>query len=257
MSDFWGIGGFQREPEGLFSWQHITFVSALMLIMFVCAIVFGNKYRNSSDDKKRKIIIIAAILIDSFELFKIIFMCFRSKDATTALYELPLFLCSIQLITIPLAAFSKGKIREACLDFVMIFGLLGAIAGTYFAGNNYGSYPVWSFDNLISGITHCLSGFTALYIGISKMYSMKKKNILIVSLILIFFCSAAMIANYLLDYNYMFLIRGDGTPYDIFYNLVDGNKILYPLIVISLFFLYILGFYIIFYIISKKKCLKT
>ena len=124
---------------------------------------------------KNKVLIWAALLIDGFELLKIVIFCIRGKDPMGWLYELPLFLCSIQLITIPLAAFSKGKIREACLDFVMIFGLLGAIAGTYFAGNNYGSYPVWSFDNLISGITQCLSGFTALYIGISKMYSMKKK----------------------------------------------------------------------------------
>lgn len=75
---------------------------------------------------------------------------------------LPLFMCSIQLITIPLAAFTKGRIKEASLDFVFIFGALGAVLGTYFAGNNYASYPVISFDNVNSGITHAISGFAAL-----------------------------------------------------------------------------------------------
>ena len=66
-------------------------------------------------------------------------MCFRGHDPLGWLYELPLFLCSIQLITIPLAAFTKGKIKEASLDFVLIFGILGAVFGTYFAGQNYGN----------------------------------------------------------------------------------------------------------------------
>ena len=93
------------------------------------------------------------------------------------LYELPLFLCSIQLIAIPLAAFSKGRIKGAALDFVFIFGLLGALLGTYGAGNNYSVYPVLSIDNVASGITHSISGFASLYIAISGMVSMKKKDI--------------------------------------------------------------------------------
>ena len=46
-------------------------------------------------------------------------------------------MCSIQLITIPLAAWSKGRMQEAALDFVFIFGLLGAILGTYGAGETF------------------------------------------------------------------------------------------------------------------------
>ncbi len=74
------------------------------------------------------------------------------------LYNLPLFLCSIQLIALPLAAFSKGRVKDASLDFVSIFGVLGMILGTYGAGNNYSAYPVLSFDNVVSGVTHAISG---------------------------------------------------------------------------------------------------
>ena len=166
--------------------------------------------------------------------------------------ELPLFLCSIQLITIPLAAFSKGRVKEASLDFVFIFGILGAVLGTYFAGQNYGTYPVLSFDNTISAITHSMSGFASLYIVISGMDSMKKKNIPITLSILCSFCVAAYIANVLIPYNYMFLMRGDGTPYDIFYNLVGGHPVIYPLIVVLLFLIYIAAFYAVFMLIKKK-----
>ena len=169
------------------------------------------------------------------------------------LYELPLFLCSIHLITMPLAAFSKGRVKEASLDFVLIFGLVSAVLGTYGAGNNYACYPVLSFDNVVSGITHSLSGFASLYIAISGMTSLKKRNIPITLSILFGFCISAGIVNKLIDYNYMFLVRGDGTPYDIFYNLVGGHPILYPLCVILLFVVYIAVFYLTYYLIKKKK----
>ena len=74
---------------------------------------------------------------------KFIIVCSREGSIEPMLRMLPLFLCSIQLITIPLAAFSKGRVKEAALDFVFIFGILGAFAGTYGAGQNYSAYPVY------------------------------------------------------------------------------------------------------------------
>ena len=167
--------------------------------------------------------------------------------------NLPLFLCSIQLITLPLAAFSKGRLKQAALDFVLIFGLLGALAGTFGAAQNYAAYPVLCIDNVISGITHCISGFGSLYVGISGMASMKKHNIGITFGILGFFCVTAYVVNRLIDYNYMFLMQGDGTPYDILYNLVGGNPVLYPLGVVALFLIYITVFYMVYFLATKSK----
>ncbi len=253
MKEFFGFGGYIREPEGFMSWQHLLFVSILMIIMISLSIYFSIRNKNKDFKIKNKVLILSAILIDSFELFKIIILCIRSNDLMALLYELPLFLCSIQLITIPLAAFSKGRIKEASLDFVLIFGILGAVLGTYGAGNNYNSFPVLCFDNVISGITHSISGFCSLYIGISGLSRMKKKNIWITFSILFSFCIAAYITNILIDYNYMFLVRGDGTPYDILYNLVNGHKVLYPLLVVILFIVYILIFYFSYFFFKKRK----
>ena len=253
MKEFFGFGGYQRAAEGFMSWQHLTFVTSLMAIMVGLAVFLGKRNRDLSDKIKNRVLIAAALLIDGFELFKIILCCFRSQDPMNWLYNLPLFLCSIQLITIPLAAFSKGRVKEASLDFVCIFGILGALLGTYGAGQNYGCYPVLSFDNVVSGITHSISGFASLYILISGMSSMKKQNIVITFGILIGFCIAAYIANLLVDYNYMFLMRGDGTPYDILFNLVKGNPVAYPLSVVALFLLYITGFYWVYFLVHKRK----
>ena len=145
---------------------------------------------------------------------------------------------------------------NAALDFVFIFGILGAVLGTYGAGNNYAAYPVLSLDNVVSGITHALSGFASLYIAFSGMESMKKKNAPISFAILFSFGVAAMIANIILDYNYMFLVRGDGTPYEILYSLVGGNAVLYPISVMLLFVLYISAFYAVFYFARKRVAKK-
>ena len=251
MKEFFGIGGYTRTPEGYMSWQHLTFVTSLMLIMIGLAVFLGLRNKQRDEKTKNNVLIWAALLIDSFEILKIVLACVENPEAWKM--NLPLFLCSIQLITLPLAAFSRGRIKQAALDFVCIFGILGAVLGTYGAGQNYNAYPVLSFTNVVSGITHSISGFASLYIMICGLGKLKRKNMWITFSILISFCVAAFVANALLDYNYMFLRRGDGTPYDIFYNLVGGNPVLYPAIVIGLFLLYITGFYFVHHLIEKRK----
>ena len=65
------------------------------------------------------------------------FLCFRSHDPLNWLKNLPLFLCSMQAFALPMAAFCKGRLKMAALDFVSIFGVLGMLLGTYGAGQNY------------------------------------------------------------------------------------------------------------------------
>jgi uncharacterized membrane protein YwaF len=235
------------------SWQHLTFVTILMVIMTVSAALLGRRNKNRCQKDQNRVLAVAAILINAVELFKIVVMSINSHDIWYIRNVLPLFLCSIQLIAIPLAAFTKGRVKEASLDFVVIFGLLGAVLGTYFAGNNYGCYPVISLDNVASGITHSISGFASLYILISGMASMRQRNIPITVAILGAFAVLAYLANLLWDRNYMFLSRGDGTPYDIFYNLFKGHPVLYPLCVIGLFVLYIALYYQIYYTVCKVR----
>ncbi|MBR3674849.1 MAG: hypothetical protein IKN69_01730, partial [Bacilli bacterium] len=52
-----------------------------------------------------------------------------------------------------------------------------------------------------------------------------------------------------IPYNYMFLMRGDGTPYDILFNLVGGNPVIYPILVVVMFFVYIAAFYGVYHLV--------
>lgn len=253
MKEFFGIGGYERSPEGFLSWQHLLFATVMMAVMAGCAVWLGTKYKHSDSKIQNKVLIWTAFLINGFELFKICMLCYKQQSWSPWLYNLPLFLCSIQLLAIPLAAFSRGRIKEAALDFVTIFGIAGAVLGVYGAGQNYNAYPVLAFENVVSGITHSLAGFASLYIMICGMKILKKKNISLTVTILLVFCIMAYVANLLIDYNYMFLMQGDGTPYDILYNLVGGSPVLYPLGVVALFFVYIAAFYGIHFLVSRKK----
>ena len=253
MKEFFGIGGYARPAEGFLSWQHLLFVGSLLTIMIVLAVRLGKGSKNGSPKRKNRPLVGAALLIDGLELLKIVMLCYRSGSFEPILYNLPLFLCSIPLIAIPLAAFAKGRVKEAALDFVCIFGILGAVFGTIGAAQNYNAYPVLSLDNVVSGLTHCISGFVSLYIMFAGLAGLKKQNVGITFGILLGFCVAAYIANVTIGYNYMFLTGGDGTPYDILYALVDGNKVLYPVCVVALFLVYIGVFYWQVYLYSCKK----
>ncbi len=253
MKEFFGFGGYTRPPEGFLSWQHLTLVTAALLFATLSALWLGKKYKSRKEREKNRIVLRAAILMDSLEIIKIVMGTLATGEPGYWLHELPLFLCSIQLITLPLAALSKGRLKAAAMDFIFLFGPLGALLGTYGAGNIFSCYPILSYDILCSVATHSIAGFAAVYIGTSGLLRMEKRDAWITVSVLFSFSAAAMLANHLLDYNYMFLVRGDGTPYDILYNLVGGHPILYPAGVILLFLLYISAFYLVFHLVKRKK----
>ena len=249
----------EGTPQGAYSWQHLTFVGALMVVMVLSAVLLGKYFKKKGYEAKNKVLIWTAFLIDGIEIFKMVLYCILYSSFEPIKQLLPLFLCSIQLIAIPVAAFSKGKLKNAALDFVCIFGIIGALAGTFGAAQIYDAHPVISFHNIHSGLTHGLAGFASLYIFFSGMASMRKENISVCLCILTSFCIVAYIACITLDYNYMFLLRGDGTPYDIFYNLVGGHPFFYPVLVVALFYVYAFVFYGIYFAIknaSRKVVLK-
>lgn len=252
FKEFFGFGGYQRAAEGFLSWQHLAFVTFLNAVMVVAAVVLGRRMRKREMAQRVRVLAAAAIWADGIEIFKIVLLCIRHSNPWHWLYELPLFMCSIHLIAMPLAAFARGRLKEAALDFLWIFGLMGAVLGTYGAGNNYAAYPVLSLDNVVSGLTHCLTGFASLYILFAGMVNMKKENIGITFGIITGFCAAAYAANRLLDYNYMFLMRGDGTPYDILFQWLGGSPVWYPLAVLGLFYGCIVLYYGVFFLLRRR-----
>ena len=254
LREFFGLGGYKRVPDGAYSWKHLLIVAIFVVAMISLGLALGLKNRKRGAFEKNKVLVVAAILIDTLEIIKIVILCVNDRGLRPILTNLPLFLCSIQLIALPVAAFSKNRrIKEAATDFVFIFGLLGGVLGIVGAAQNYNAYPAFSFYNLVSAATHSISGFASIYIAAAGLFTLKKKNYLVTNGILFAFAALAILANELIPYNYMFLKNHDGTPYSVLYNLVNGNKILYPATVIVAFVVWIFAFYGIKWLVDRSK----
>ena len=86
MREFLGIDGYQRPVEGFLSWQHLTFVTSLVLVMIALAVFLGRRYKNRSLKEKNKVLIWSAILIDAFEIFKIVIMSIAASNPWQFVY---------------------------------------------------------------------------------------------------------------------------------------------------------------------------
>ena len=69
MAEFFGFGGYTRQAEGFLSWQHLTFVTALMAVMVLLAVFLGKANKSKTEKEKNRGLIWAALLIDGFEIF--------------------------------------------------------------------------------------------------------------------------------------------------------------------------------------------
>ena len=106
MEEFFGKPTF-GTPEGVYSWQHLLYVSFLMVVMVILSIVIGRKCKDKDYNSKNLVLIWCAFLINGFELFKVAFNLGASPDGSSWKEDFPFYLCRIQLIAIPLAAFCK------------------------------------------------------------------------------------------------------------------------------------------------------
>lgn len=261
MLEFWKeyfTWEFERSPEGYFSWQHLLAATLAFSLALTLALVLGLRQRRAPFAKKIKTVRLAALLIDGFELVKLTVLVIITREFATLRSYLPLFLCSIPLIVLPVAGFGKGRLQQAALDFLLMFGLLGGLLGTFLAGNIYSIFPVLHFEPLVSLVTHNISSFAALFIGISGLATCEKKNRGIAIAILGFFMAVAEIVNLLqtgsgFQSNYMFLSQSDGTPFLIVEGWFGARTVGYTIAVALLMWGYVLLFMVVFALLAKTR----
>ena len=254
-----------REPAGLFSLGHLLTVTLTLAAFLTLAVFLAKKFKG--DPKKQNLVLlIAGIAIVVVQLSKNIWLLCETDNFWDCLIgNWPLYFCDIPIYIIPLAALTKGRFRQWCIDFLAICGLLMGFMGNYFAGNLYPSHAIFSFSVINALLNHSISAFVALFIWISRLNKMEKRDMPFSIGILFTFMTIALIVDYLnipingSPRNFMFFFSGDGTPFDIFLNLVKGNRIAYQIIVYVLQCGYMAAFYGVYYlimfIISRIKLL--
>lgn len=259
--------GEPRAPAGLFSWQHLLAVTLTLGIFLTLAVFLGKKFRN--DPKKQNLVLlIAGISIVVIQISKITWLLAETDNVVDCLIgNAPLYFCDIMIFIIPISAFVRGRAKDICIDFIAICGLLMGFMGNYFAGNLYPSHALISFSVFNALLNHSISAFASLFIWVSGMNKMEKKNIPYSIGILFTFMTIALIMDYINipingnPRNFMFFFSGDGTPFTLFHDMVRGNKIIYQIIIYILQCGYMGLFYFAYYqivkVIEKKKAAKA
>ena len=158
----------------------------------------------------------------------------------------------MQIFILPLAWLTRGRFKNICLDFISIWGILMGIFGTYLAGNIYPGNCAFSFFAIQSLLNHAISFGAGIFIFLTGMNTMEKRNIPFTILFLVVFMTAALIIDYVDNHNFMFFFHGDGTPFTFFdEHLSFGLKPIYQVWVYVLQIGYMALFYVIYYWIKK------
>ena len=252
-----------RAPAGLFSFQHLFTVTIALALYLGLAFLLARKTKGDLK-KQNLVLLIAGIAIVVVQLTKNIWLLIGTDDIVDCIVgNWPLYFCDVPIYIIPLAALTKGRFKQWCLDFLAICGLLMGFMGNYFAGNLYPSHAIISFSVFNALTNHCISAFAALYIWLTGMNKMEKRDAPFAVGILFVFMTIALIVDYIhipiqgQPRNFMFFFHGDGTPFTLFdLYLSFGVKQIYQLWIYILQCGYMVGFYAVYYAIMKRKAAK-
>ena len=253
----WFVLQKDRTPEGMFSFAHIFSVSIALAIFVGFAYYLGRKFKGN--EKAQFFTLLAAgIAIDLVFVAKMVWLLWDSDNIWKSIIgNAPLYLCDMQIFIIPLAALTKGRFRNWCLDFVAIWGMLMGFLGTYFAGNIYYGNCAISYFAINSLLNHAISAFAAIFVITNGLNKMEKRDIPFTVAILLVFMTTALVIDYVDDHNFMFFFHGDGTPFVLFDKLVHEIKPLYQIEIYILQCGYMVGFYFVYYwivsLINKAK----
>lgn len=240
-----------RAPAGLFSWSHLLSVTLILAAFIALGVYLGKRFKGNPKGQRR-VFIIAAIGILALVVMKMAFLLATTDNIPNTLLEnLPLFFCDMMVFMVPLAAFTRGRAQDICVDFIAICGFIMGAMGNYFAGNIYSFHPAFSYLSLISVFSHSIAAFASIFVFVSGINKMEKRNIPFVIGILFVYMSIALAVDYATGKNFMFFLGGDGTPFQLFMDMVQGNLIAYQIIIYILQCGYIGLFYAIYYPVVK------
>ena len=253
-----------REPDGLFSLAHILTVTVILVSLALVAFNLGRKYKDNPKAidvilKVSAIIMICLYVAEVVDGFLGLYigkgLVLGTEEGNKAYFgqlvnSAPLFLCDIAIFSIPIIAFSKGKVRTLLSDFMGIWGIPMGVIGTYLAGNVFGSAPVISFDGLLCIFIHVVPMAVTIFLYLIKFATIDKANMKTALTSFLFFSLFVLVYNYIFGTNFMFFFRGDGTPFDWFRPYVSLP--VYQLIVFTLYMSYMVLFYYVFFFIKSK-----
>ena len=234
------------------SWQHILICFSIYVVIIGGAILLSKFVKNDKHD----IILKVLAIVDLFGLivgFAIIDGFFGDGWMYVLRMDFPLFICSSIHIALPIAAFARGKLKQAMIEFIFVMGFLITITGTILAANYFNTETsIWKV--IMNCIIHAAAGLTALYLVLSRRVKFNVYRWVPYALLGSIFI-LAILTNYLMPLiieqvgqpNYMFLDNPEGTDFMLFYQWFEhifigefpfGKKVIYPLFHLAINYAY-------------------
>ncbi len=197
----------------LFGSKHlIGLLFITLFFLFISSII-----KNKKNENQKNTILIFMIAFYILEVLKIGYIIYLDK--AYPIYQLPFHLCSIPLYLYPIMYFFRNTkfvekyILPTSYSLVLIAGIMALALPINIIGSQTSWFPLK--DNIlpiISFFYHGLMIFSSLYLLKSKYYNFKLIDYTKTMIIGLIFSAIAMVANELLDKDFMLLNKGTGSP---------------------------------------------
>lgn len=217
---------------------HLIWLAAFVMLTLACCIA----YRKMAENHRKLWRWIVAGLLLCDELFKVIPMVIQGYFRPD---YLPLHLCSVNIFLI---AFHAWKPTKTVGNFLYTVCIPGAVAALLFP--TWTSLPAANYMLIHSFTVHLLLAMYPIVLTVGgdirpNIRELPKTMALLVALGLI-----ALVANLLLDTNFMFLMSADpGNPLYLFEELWGSHLLGYPVLVTAV----ILVMHTPWLIINKRR----
>lgn len=195
------------DPAGafpLFGGRHMLLV-AVMLLGLSWALKWISQL---PEDKSWRVIQIAAVVEPILELSHTVWL--YQCGQTQLVKLLPLHLCSMQCVFIPLAIFTK---KRALWDYLYATAVLGGLCGVLFPAGVAGVYPLWHFQTIQTVLLHSLLMFVPLALIATGRFEPSLQGFGRALLVFLPVAAIAAVVDICYGENYMFILfPPEGTP---------------------------------------------
>ena len=196
-----------------FSIQHLANV------LYIPAVIFAFYYIFRDKSEKTKTWALLGLSIFNIIIFTINkFVIFRVFDDLQVLNELPLQLCNMNLILIPLALITKNKLL---MGYVYYVATIAAMAAILFFDSRYVGVNVMTYSIFVYFFYHAVLVATPILLVMFGLYTPEKSQI--IKVIILLLCMATVMHGFNL------LMRSTGwcTISNYFYTMgMEGNPVL-------------------------------
>ena len=194
----------KAETFPMFGWEHLV----LLMMMALALVLSLWDIAHAPRERAEKITKAAAIAVPLLEASHTVWLF--TCGYTNPIKLLPLHLCAMQSIFIPLAVFTRKRCFQ---EFIYATSVLGGIFGILFPTGVAECYPIWHYQTLQTAMLHGLLIFVPLALIYSRQFRPDFRNF--PKVLFLFLCVALVAAavDFGFGENYMFLREApEGTP---------------------------------------------